>query len=112
MKSMKNEKSAGQDTISQEILLLGRNVLAEHLTEIINESISTSTVPNSWKKAVVTLILKKSSAADKTNYQPVSCLVTASKVMEKIICNQVTKFLEDNKHFQKANMDLDKNIQP
>ena len=97
MKSMKNKKSAGKDTISQEILLLGKDVLAEHLTEIINESISTSTVPNSWKEAVVTPILKKGCATDKTNYRPVSCLVTASKVMEKIVCNQITKFLEDNK---------------
>ena len=30
------------------------------------------------------------------NYRPVSCLVTASKVMEKVICQQLTKFLEEN----------------
>ena len=32
------------------------------------------------------------------DYRPISCLVTTSgsKVLEKIVCDQLTKFLEDN----------------
>ena len=30
------------------------------------------------------------------NYRPVSCLVTASKVLEKIVCMQITEFIEKN----------------
>ena len=43
---------------------------------------------------VVTPILKKRDATKKENYRPVSCLLVASKVMEKIICDQVTRFFE------------------
>ena len=59
MKEMRMKKSAGHDNISQECLLLGKNVLAMLPTRIINTSIQTGTVLESWKEAVVTLILKK-----------------------------------------------------
>ena len=39
MKDMRKKKSAGHDNISQECLLLGKNVLATPLTRIINSSI-------------------------------------------------------------------------
>ena len=47
---------------------------------------------------VVVPIPQKGDSNNKANYRPVSCLVTASKVMEKVVSVQVTKFLEDNIH--------------
>ena len=96
MKSMKKKKSCGHDEISQECLLLGSQNLAGPLTKLINQSISTGIVPDSWKEAVVSPILKKGNKHDKANYRPVSCLVTASKVLEKIVCLQITQFIEAN----------------
>ena len=46
---------------------------------------------------MVTPILKKGDQKEKTNYRPVSCLAAASKVLEKIICEQITKHMETNK---------------
>ena len=54
-------------------------------------------VPSSWKEAIVVPILKKGEKTELNNYRPVSCLVAASKVLEKIVCNQVTIFFEVNK---------------
>ena len=48
----------------------------------------------SWKEAVVIPILKKGSPNEKTNYRPVGCLNTTSKVLEKIVCIQLTKYIE------------------
>ena len=96
MGKMKMKKSAGADDITQECLLLGKSILAGPLTTIINNSIREGTVPECWKEAVVVPILKKGDPCNKANYRPVSCLVTASKVMEKVVSVQVTKFLEDN----------------
>ena len=76
---------------------MGSKHLASPLAKIINESIRTGIVPSSWKEAVVTPILKKGCKTDKANYRPVSCLLAASKVMEKVVCLQTTKFLEENK---------------
>ena len=47
MKKMKMKKSAGPDEISQECLLIGKNILARPLTTITNESIKQGVVPDS-----------------------------------------------------------------
>ena len=96
MDRMKKKKSKGPDGISQELLLLGKDMLVIPLTRIINSSINEGKFPDCWKEATVTPILKKGATTDKTNYRPVSCLNTASKVLEKVICNQLTKFMEVN----------------
>ena len=93
---MKMKKSAGPDEISQECLLIGKSILAKPLTAIINESIKQGCVPDSWKEAVVIPILKKGDAQNKENYRPVSCLTAASKVLEKVVCEQMTSYLEEN----------------
>ena len=42
-------------------------------------------------------ILKKGSQTDKNNYRPISILNATSKILEKIVCNQITKHMESNK---------------
>ena len=39
-------------------------------------------------------ILKKGDPKDLKNYRPVSCLAAASKVLEKVVCEQLTRFTE------------------
>ena len=53
--------------------------------------------PDKWKESIVCPILKKGDPQDTKNYRPISCLVTASKVLEKIVCDQFTDYLEKNK---------------
>ena len=79
MKKMAKKKSKGNYDISQECLILGLETLAAPLTEIINASISTGTVPEQWKEAIVVPILKKGDSKDLKNYRPVSCLAAASR---------------------------------
>ena len=88
MKKMSKKKSKGNDGISQECLLKGLDVLATPLTKIINNSISTGIFPDQWKEAIVVPILKKGDAKELKNYRPVSCLASASKVLEKVVCDQ------------------------
>ena len=83
-------------------LQLHKETRAAPLTTIINKSILTGEVPDSWKEAVVIPILKKGSPNEKANYRPVSCLNTASKVLEKIVCIQLTKYIEDNNLLPKS----------
>ena len=97
MDKMSKKKSKGPDGVTQELLLLGKETLVAPLTWLINSSISSGTFPEPWKEATVVPILKKGSTTEKANYRPVSCLCSASKVLEKVVCNQLTKFLEDNK---------------
>ena len=96
MKNMQKKKSSGKDGVSQECLLLGKDVLTIPLTRIINSSITSGTFPEEWKESIVCPILKKGDPTLPKNYRPISCLVTASKVLEKVVCQQFTKFLESN----------------
>ena len=97
MCSLKKKKSAGVDGISQENLVLGAKALVVPLTRIINNSIANGEFPEMWKEALVTPILKKGDPTKKENYRPVSCLSVASKVLEKIVCDQVTHYMEMHK---------------
>lgn len=96
IKGLRMKRSAGADSLTQEQLKLGSKELTKPLTKIINKSITEGKFPEEWKKAIVTPVLKKGSAKDKNNYRPVSCLMVLSKVLEKVVCSQITEFMENN----------------
>ena len=52
--------------------------------------------PEEWKKAVETPILKKGDQRDKTENRQVNCLAAVSKILEKIISEQITTHMESN----------------
>ena len=97
MKEMKKKKSAGLDRIGQDLLLLGAEIIAIPLTRLINNSTESGIFPTEWKKGNCNTNTEEGDQKDKRNYRPVSCLATASKVMEKIICEQITRHMEINK---------------
>ena len=67
-----------------------------HLSFVRVFSIEEGKFPEMWKIGVVTPALKKGSSMDKNNYRPVSCLSVLSKVLEKVICDQITGYMESN----------------
>ena len=93
---LKNKSSSGIDGISQAQLIMGKNTLAGPITKIINQSIKEGVFPSNWKEALVTPVLKKGNPGLLENYRPVSCLPVASKVLEMIVCDQMTSYLETN----------------
>jgi hypothetical protein len=96
VKKIKKKKSAGVDGLSQEQLILGAATLAHPLTVIFNKSMEEGSFPECWKEALITPVLKKGDPQIKENYRPVSCLPAASKLLEKVICEQATDYLEKN----------------
>ena len=72
-------------------------VIAQPLAHIINLSITTATVPTSWKTAKVTPVYKSGSTNDEANYRPISVLPIMSKILEKAIYEQLRNYLETNK---------------
>ena len=64
------------------------------LTKIINCSINGGTVPNVFKRSVITPLLKKDNldSNDLKNYRPVSGLSFISKVLEKVVSNQLNSY--------------------
>ncbi|MGB5557614.1 MAG: reverse transcriptase family protein, partial [Paracoccaceae bacterium] len=68
------------------------------VTDIVNASLSTGSVPSQFKQAVVTPLLKKSGLDCNVlkNYRPVSNLPFISKILEKVVLAQLQKHLSEN----------------
>ena len=64
---MHKKKSSGKDGVTQEYLLLGKDVIAIPLTRIINASISSGKFPDQWKESTVCPILKKGDPTQTKN---------------------------------------------
>ena len=68
------------------------------ITDIINHSLETGTVPDSLKSAIVRPLLKKHNLDpnDLKNYRPISNLSFLSKLLEKVVLNQLNAHLSAN----------------
>ena len=96
LKKLNKKKSSGLDGLSQENLILGAENLIAPMTAIVNSSILEGVFPPQWKEAAVTPVLKKGSPQVLGNYRPVSCLPAASKLLEIVVCDQLSNYLESN----------------
>ena len=71
-------------------------VIVYSLTSIINYSIVTGKVPKQWKQARVTPIHKGGDKTIRNNYRPISTFPVLSKVIERVVHNQLMYHLESN----------------
>ena len=94
--SLNNSLSYGLDNIDTYIIKLVKSEILPAITHIINLSISTQTFPAGWKKSKVVPLYKKDDRLNPKNYRPVTIVPILSKVLERIIFNQVTEYLSAN----------------
>ena len=68
------------------------------ITNIVKQSLTAGHFPSQLKSAIVKPLLKKSTLDPEIfkNYRPVSNLSFISKVIEKVIANQLLKHMEEN----------------
>ena len=96
LKNLNVTKSTGCDNISAKFLKDAAGVISTPLTHIINLSLQTSTVPSLFKKARVVPLFKKGDRNKEGNYRPVSILPVISKILERIVFNQLHGYLNKN----------------
>ncbi|CAK1581438.1 unnamed protein product [Parnassius mnemosyne] len=66
------------------------------ITEIINESIHTKIFPDPWKLTKIKPIPKNPNVQEINNFRPISISPTLSKILERVVCSQLKRYLEDN----------------
>ena len=93
---LKNSKSTGVDDIDTGIIKLIAEDIIPALTHIINLSITHSDFPSMWKIAKVIPLLKKGDPLTPKNYRPVALLPIFSKVLERVVFNQLVEYLDTN----------------
>ena len=96
LKSVETKKAIGIDGLPALIVKYSANILAKPLTDIINLSICENTFPSKAKIAAVLPLFKKDDRSQKKNYRPISILSTLSKVIGKVLQNQIVTY---NDHF-------------
>lgn len=82
-------------------------VIAETILDpihyLINESLLSGVFPDVMKKAIVCPIYKKKGSKEEPkNYRPISILPYISKILEKVMKQQIVYYFETNKLFHKS----------
>ena len=94
IESLDPKKAAQEKDIHTNILKQNSDFFVFHLQKDINASISTSKFPNDLKDVDVIPLYKKKSKLSKENYRPITILPNISKVYERYLYNQISKYFE------------------
>ena len=96
LKSTKSCKSAGLDNIPPRLVKEGAEEISAPLSILLNRSLRSGIFPTLEKQAKISPIHKSDSRSSLNNYRPISVLNTFSKVIERVVYIQLTKYLENN----------------
>lgn len=94
--SLNTNKSTGPDGIPISLMKKGVNVFVPILTKLYTISYERGELPKKMKNANIIPIHKSNDRKSPNNYRPVSITSVISKIMEGIIMEELSKFVEDN----------------
>ena len=99
LKSLSNSRSTGIDELDNFSIKLAADFVVHPIHHIVCLSIIQSKFPESWKSSKVLPLHKKGERLDRKNYRPVSILSPVSKVLEKVIYEQIYSYFTRNSIF-------------
>ncbi len=88
--------SQGVDHINIKMLNLCLPFNLHVLTHIVNYSISSNSYPNLWKQAYVIPTPKVEFPSTVSHFRPISLLPTISKVLEKVVAEQMCNYFDNH----------------
>ena len=89
-------KACGPDNITAKDLSINPKVSVDGLQYVVESSLSSGYFPSQWKTSKVTAIYKNGSKSDCSNYRPISLLSIPSKIVEHLVCSQLTEHLREH----------------
>jgi len=96
IQSLEHKNSLGYDGISNNILKHCVNELSKPMNCIFNYSLMTAVFTDRYKYAIVLPIHKKGDKSIKSNYRPISLLLSCSKILEAIMFNRLYQYGHTN----------------
>ena len=90
---LSTKDSYGHDDISTKLLKYISNEICKPLTLVVNQCLQTGIFPDNMKLAKVIPIYKKGYSFNMSNYRPISILHSISKIIERIVFNQLNTYL-------------------
>ena len=96
LKSLSNSRSTGVDELDNFSIKLAADYIAQPLHHIVTLSLTQKKIPSSWKFSKVLPLHKKEDQLDRKNYRPVAILSPLSKVLEKIVYEEIYGYFNNN----------------
>ncbi|MCP3925998.1 MAG: hypothetical protein GY714_25835, partial [Desulfobacterales bacterium] len=93
--NLDTKKATGPDDIPSKILKWSAECIAPYINKLFNKTIYSCIFPSDLKCADVSPVHKKDSTTSKSNYRPVSVLPSTSKVFERIMADQISRYMEN-----------------
>ena len=97
IKQLKNGKAPGPDKIPTMLKKDAADLICKPLTMVLNSSLRKGIFPDVWKLARVTPIFKSGSKSEANNYRPISVISVFSRILKRIVHDQVYEYLKANK---------------
>ena len=89
LKGINTNKACGPDEIPGMVLKMCSRSLSSPLSIIYRLVYNTGSLPSQWKLSNIVPIHKKGDKKSVTNYRPISLLCIASKIMERIVQDEL-----------------------
>ena len=100
------DKSAGPDGLHPILLREYAETLGKPFSMIFKQSFESGSLPDDWKFANVILIHKKGKGRDVGNYRPVSLTSVPCKMMESLLTDELSQYLESTSLLSKVQHDF------
>ena len=95
IRQLNSRKPMGIDTIPPKFIKMLNDNNCDNIESIANSMITQSLFPDQAKVSSITPVFKKDDRMEKKNYRPISVLSCLSKVLEKIIFQQMGTYFEN-----------------
>ena len=93
IRKLNPRKSTQNTDIPIKLLKENADIYATYLCGFFNQSIENFEFPSILKNVNITAVFKKGYRSFKGNYRPVSILPVIRKIFEKLLCKQITIFM-------------------
>jgi len=98
IKSLSVNKAVGYDEISTRFIKSVVHKLARPITQAVNRCILENIFPSTLKKANISPVYKKKDKLNKDNFRSVNILPIISKIMERLMYNQMYEHMTSSFH--------------
>ena len=102
IRKLPNKASSGYNNINNLMLKELRNEICHPLSLIFNKSLASGEFPEAMKFSDTVPLYKNKSKHERSNYRPISLLLTLSKLLEKIMYVRTYNFLTHTEQINKT----------
>lgn len=108
IRNLTRNTAPGRDQIPNKVLRNLDPLTLDQLLDYINTQWTTGTLPPQWKHADVTLIPKPGKPLSLKNLRPISLTSCVGKLLEHLVHNRLSPYIENNDYFPPQCTDSDR----